>query len=173
MPATTKYALRYPAATDPADVPADMQNLASDVESALDTKGHAVELAYAQITAAVSITSTAEATGTDIVAAPAVTADGSTALLIEFFTPIAAPAAIANESMAINIYENGANVGRIALVTTPTAAQMTTAIYGRLRRTPAAGSRTYKAGGWRVAGNGIVGGAVGPYLPTFIRVSRV
>jgi hypothetical protein len=32
---TPKYALRYPAATDPADVPTDMQNLALDVEAAL------------------------------------------------------------------------------------------------------------------------------------------
>lgn len=32
---TPKYALRYPAATDPADVPLDMQKLASDVEAAI------------------------------------------------------------------------------------------------------------------------------------------
>ena len=35
MPATPTYALRYPASTDPADVPVDMQKLASDVETAL------------------------------------------------------------------------------------------------------------------------------------------
>jgi hypothetical protein len=35
MPATAAHALRYPAATDPADVPSDMQKLASDVDVAL------------------------------------------------------------------------------------------------------------------------------------------
>jgi len=35
MPTTTVHALRYPAATDPADVPADMQKLANDVDVAL------------------------------------------------------------------------------------------------------------------------------------------
>lgn len=35
MPTTTVHALRYPAATDPADVPTDMQKLASDVDVAL------------------------------------------------------------------------------------------------------------------------------------------
>jgi hypothetical protein len=35
MPATPVHALRYPAATDPADVPSDMQKLASDVDVAL------------------------------------------------------------------------------------------------------------------------------------------
>jgi hypothetical protein len=35
MPTTAAHALRYPAATDPADVPSDMQKLASDVDVAL------------------------------------------------------------------------------------------------------------------------------------------
>jgi hypothetical protein len=35
MPTTPAHALRYPAATDPADVPSDMQKLASDVDVAL------------------------------------------------------------------------------------------------------------------------------------------
>lgn len=35
MPATPTYGLRYPASTDPADVPADMQRNATDVETAL------------------------------------------------------------------------------------------------------------------------------------------
>jgi hypothetical protein len=35
MPATPKFALRYPASTDSPDVPRDIQNLATDVETAL------------------------------------------------------------------------------------------------------------------------------------------
>jgi hypothetical protein len=35
MPTTPKYALRYPAPTDPADVPTDIGNLATDVETTL------------------------------------------------------------------------------------------------------------------------------------------
>lgn len=35
MPTTPAHALRYPAATDPADVPSDLQKLASDVDVAL------------------------------------------------------------------------------------------------------------------------------------------
>lgn len=38
MPTTPTYALRYPAATDPADVPTDMGELATDVEAALNGK---------------------------------------------------------------------------------------------------------------------------------------
>jgi hypothetical protein len=39
MPTTPTYALRYPQATDPADVPSDMQKLASDVDGALGAVG--------------------------------------------------------------------------------------------------------------------------------------
>src|SRR5262252_2175272 len=35
MPATPTFGLRYPASTDPADVPTDMQELATDVETQL------------------------------------------------------------------------------------------------------------------------------------------
>ena len=38
MPTTTTYGLRYPASTDPADVPSDLQKLASDVDVALGVK---------------------------------------------------------------------------------------------------------------------------------------
>jgi len=41
MATTPKYALRYPDATDPADVPTDMGELATDVDNALPTKGTA------------------------------------------------------------------------------------------------------------------------------------
>jgi hypothetical protein len=42
MPATPVYGLRYPAQTDPADVPTDLSELATDVEAALPNKGTAV-----------------------------------------------------------------------------------------------------------------------------------
>jgi hypothetical protein len=51
MPTTPVYALRYPAATDPADVPTDMGELATDVETALSTKAPGAELAYNTVTA--------------------------------------------------------------------------------------------------------------------------
>jgi hypothetical protein len=44
MPTTPIYALPYPAATDPADVPADMQRLANRLEAVLPTLGGVVKI---------------------------------------------------------------------------------------------------------------------------------
>src|SRR5262252_11232526 len=39
MPTTPIFGFRYPAATDPADVPSDLQKLALDVENLLNARG--------------------------------------------------------------------------------------------------------------------------------------
>lgn len=156
MPATTNSKLPFPAATDPADVPVDLQKLAA----ALD------EIAYAQITVGVATAVTTEAGAAVAVAAPAVTFDGATAVIIEFFSPRV---------------QKGATVCFIDLFdgSTPQGLWATQAgdspVLLRRRLTPAAGSHTYSARFHVDGGNGTVvagTGGAGANMPAYIRISR-
>ena len=53
------------------------------------------ELAYAEITANVNVTAISEATAQTVVTAPAITLDGATPILVEFYSPLVSPAATA------------------------------------------------------------------------------
>src|SRR5262245_22922245 len=106
MAATPIYALPYPVPTDPADVPADMQRLANRAEAAIQpgtvdgqtmvwdntlkvwkpaAAGGGSELAYAERTTNLAVGATTEAGADIIVTCPAITLDGATKIVAEFF----------------------------------------------------------------------------------------
>src|SRR5262245_64876015 len=73
--------------------------------------GSGAELAYAEITAAVNLTATTEATANTIITAPAVTVDGSTAILIMFYSQYVYPGTGAT---SLWLFQDGVSVGRIS-----------------------------------------------------------
>jgi|SRR5262252_9844307 len=173
MGATPKYALRYPEPADPADVPTDMHELATDVEAALQSKGPGAELAYTQITASVNITGTTEAGATAIISSGAFAVDGSTPILIEFYTQAALTPA--GQSLILWLLGPGGSLGRLAFIPAATGLTEGGPVRVARRLTPAAGNPNYTISGQVSAGTGVVSagpGGAGNDGPAFIRVIR-
>jgi len=175
MPTTPVYALRYPAATDPADVPTDMGELATDVESALSMKAPGTELAWAEITAPVTIPISAEAAAATVVTAPAITLDGSTKVIVEFFTQALNAGAAINATTIVNLWDGSTNLGMWGQTQNVAAGSLIVPAMLHRRLTPSSGSHTFIAKAWSTVAAGAVNagpGGAGQIAPTFIRVIR-
>lgn len=133
------------------------------------------ELAYAERTSNVTINSVAEGSATTIVTAGAVTVDGSTPLIVEFFAPSIAYGGSGITS-GINLWMDGVDQGRLfdgSVVGSVSANYPLGTVTRRI--TPSAGSRTFSVRGWCGATNLVVQGGTGGAgqpLPMFIRVTR-
>src|SRR5215469_4961167 len=141
--------------------------------------GGADEMAYAEIgTGAISVTTTSEASPTDIITAPAIILDGATRIVVEFYAPYVGPPGTANVSINVSLWMDGVNQGRMAITSTPAAATLYWPMYVQREITPAAGSHTFVIRAWINTGSvaGYVGngpGGAGNHLPMFIRIRRV
>lgn len=138
----------------------------------------ALELDYVQFVADVAITSTDEATPTTIVTATALTFDGATTVLIEFYAQAGGVDAGASDQLVINLWEDSSPIGRICGVGNPSATGTGKApLYGARRMTPTAGAKTYSIRGWGTAAGtyNVQAGAGGAAatVPGFIRITRV
>jgi hypothetical protein len=130
------------------------------------------EYAYTEFTSTVSVTATTEAGATTIVTAPAVTLDGSTIVMVEFFSPAVAPAAGAGNFVQMVLFD-GTSIG-IAGTVSPSSGSIPVVI--RRRLTPSAGAHTYSMRGYVNAGTATAVGGIGgggAALPGFIRVTKV
>jgi len=130
------------------------------------------ELAYNQITSNVSCTATTEATANTIVTASAVTFDGSTAAVIEFFCPNFD----ASDSPTFSLFlYDGTSIGFL-MQRSVTAGTAMGPIYVSRRLTPSAASHTYSIRGDVSSGSGVSvkagAGGAGSVVPAFIRITR-
>jgi len=186
MPATPKLALPYPVPSDPADVPADLLDLAQRIDDVtgvagglaqLDSLGRPVstpELGYAQITATVAIPVGTDAAPTDVVSLPALTFDGGVYYLEVVLPSVVTGATLASE-LIVSLWEGATDLGRIARLKTPAAAIMVAPVHERRRLTPTAGVHTYRARAFALTAAGSIeagAGGVGLLSPAFIRAVR-
>jgi len=134
------------------------------------------EFGYDQITAAVTVSSTTEASGTTVIACAAHTFDGA-AVIAEFFSQNVLPAAAANALVVIGLFEGATQIGRFGLVQSPNIASgIQVPFYGRLRLTPSAASHTYTVTAWQSGGSGTIqagAGGAGANSPAFVRFTKV
>jgi len=133
------------------------------------------ELAYTQVTASKTVTATVEASADLVVAGPAVTYDGSTAVVVEVFSPAVTPPLAAGASLFLWLYQDGASIGRLAGLVTPSATQLVLPVYAARRITPTAGSHAYSFAATVSGASGSVfagAGGLGQYMPAFIRITR-
>lgn len=154
-----------------------MPTVPSSSSGASGSTAVGAELDYVEITANATTNQTVEASATTLITGSAVTYDGATTVLIEFFTQRGDPSALAaGGQLVLNLYEDGTDIGRIAQVGT-NGAGMGNAIRCARRRTPSAGSHTYSIRGWvSAAGTAAVqagAGGAATTMPAFIRVTRV
>jgi len=166
MPANTPRGFPYPLPAEPvAEGAQAIRNLAE----AIDAKDAGRELAYVERTTALTLGTSP----TVIVTAPAITLDGSTRVLIEFFASAWNFTATSANSF-LDLWE-AAMIARLAQLTNSTgAAAIVLPVYGRWYTTPTAGAHTYSARGWANTGSiTLQAGAAGStYVPAFLRVSR-
>lgn len=142
--------------------------------------GAAGEVAFQDFQAPVTLTAVTEAGATVVVTAPAFTADGTAAVIIEFFAPRVDGFTQQNPSPAFVLYQDGASIGPLGwfapnVASGAEATNVLLPVYLRRRLTPAAGSRTYSIRGYHSgASNPVVqagAGASGQFAPGFIRIT--
>jgi hypothetical protein len=138
--------------------------------------GAGAELAYSEITSNVVVSATTSGTANTVVG-PTVSIgfDGSTAVVIEFFTAQLA-VAVAQTSLVIELFEDATDLCLLSFqVVDPNLG--VGAVRPALRKTPSAGSHTYTIKAWRGGSNNISIGAGagtgGALAPAFIRIVRV
>jgi len=128
------------------------------------------ELSYVEQTTSVSITSTSEASPTDIVSAAAIILDGGTRINVEFFCiDLLAPA---GQAVILNLWDASTDLGRFGVAGGTNSSAVETAQCLRRFLTPSNGSHTYKVRGWTTSGTGTAA-ATSPRLPIYIRVTTV
>lgn len=134
------------------------------------------ELAYNEYTSDVTVTATTEATANTVVTASAVTFDGATQAIIEFFTPWAdQPATPA--TLKFWLYDGSSSIGQTGMYASSSANGGTTSLYLPVylsrRLTPSAASHTYSIRASVTSGTGTVhggAGGAGVLVPGFIRI---
>jgi hypothetical protein len=134
----------------------------------------AVELAYVEFNASVSITATVEATPNDVVSAGAFTFDGATRICIEFEATEMETGTTAGSFVLLNLWDDTTDLGRFAIVENSATGLVGVSVHRRRFLTPTAGNHTYKVRGWRVNSDGSVSagaGGVGLTLPGYIRIT--
>lgn len=130
--------------------------------------GH--EFDYVEFTGNVSVTATTEAAANPVVTGGAVTYDGSTAVMIEFFSPQVLPVS-ATVSTNFFLYDGASSIGEIGLCRFSAFAPV------RLSRriTPSNAAHTYSIRATVGSGTGSVGagaGGVGNSMPGYIRITK-
>lgn len=137
--------------------------------------GH--EFDYVQKTSDTSITATTGATANTVVTANAVTYDGSTVILIEFFTDsLVADNTAAARLIDVVLYDGSTELGIIGRQRTAAAANNASTCHAVYRLTPSAASHTYSVRAYVSAGTGTVAGGngtAGNHMPCFIRQTKV
>lgn len=135
------------------------------------------ELDYAEITSDVTISATGTP-GTDVISLPARVYDGSTTVMIEFFTPRLTCGASNFSEVILELFDGStlvtARIGNARSDGDGNADFWPTYCVRRL--TPSAGSHTYNIKGWRSVSDGVVvarDGSNTQFSPAFMRAVRV
>ena len=134
------------------------------------------EVDYVQKTSNTTVTATSEATATTIVTGNAITYDGSTVVVIEFYC--ASFSVAASTDAVIELYDGASSAGFFGELNNGTTGAIAIPSYCRFRLTPSAAAHTYSIRGWKAAGTGAViaqagAGSSGVYMPCYIRQTRV
>jgi hypothetical protein len=138
--------------------------------------GPGTELDYVEITSPVSITATTEATANTVVTSNSVSYDGSTTVMIEFFTDSVATQATASVFVTLYLYDGSSSIGRIGRVRTVNNSSFTSSQYLARRLTPSNASHTYSIRATTTSGTSTVdagAGGNGATAPAFIRITTV
>lgn len=133
------------------------------------------EIDYVEFTSPVNITATTEATSNTVVTGSAVTYDGVTIVLIEYYCPRSRVPA-GNNDLNYSLWDGSTDLGLLGLLEGPDAANELR-VPSRLARrlTPSAASHTYSIRAYVNTGTGHAdagAGGIATIMPGFIRITR-
>lgn len=139
--------------------------------------GTEMVLDYAQITSNASITATSEATADVVVTGSAITYDGATEIMVEFYSPFCRPDTAANDrELRLYLYDGSSSIGRLSLqIAGEGGGSSHVPVHVKRRLTPSAASHTYSIRASVNAGTGLVGAGTGGStgeMPAFIRIVK-
>jgi len=131
------------------------------------------ELDYAEITADVSVGG-----ATTVLTGNAVTYDGTTKILVEFYASHFSLSTTNSATLSINLYQDGSDIGRIWQANAAGGATAWTGsgIHACRRLTPSAASHTYSIRASQINGTHTINagaGGSGNVMPAFMRITRV
>lgn len=135
----------------------------------IPTESSITSISYNELTSNVTISGTSGAQ-TSVISSSSVTLDGSTSILVEFFSPDFATGA--SDFIVVELWDGATDLGVMGQVGNVALAVGNT--FSR-RLTPSAGAHTYTIKAYRGTTNGtIVGGigGTGAYVPLYIRVCK-
>ena len=139
--------------------------------------GGGSELDYVQFTSPVAPTATSEATADVVVTGSSVAYDGSTIVVVEFFSPWARPQASAGADLSFWLYDGSSSIGRMGLTRcNVNGTNWWNPIHLSRRITPSNASHTYSIRASVSTGTASIqagAGGSGAEMPGFIRISEV
>lgn len=141
--------------------------------------GGGAELDYVQVTSgSVSVAGTSEGTGTTLVTGSSIALDGSTSVMVEFFSPRVTMAGNAGQGLIFDLFDGATALGRIAVAFQPSSDDVwELPVIGKRRlATPSAASHQYIVKCWRTGTSGTVyggAGGTGAQVPMYVRVTQV
>ena len=194
MPTTPPYALPYPTPTDPADVPADMGELALAVETqlaaddaslaavdgrldALEASGIVPQTLVAHIeqtTGLSNVPASTEATANVIVTMPSAIAFTAEPHLIVFFCPSLRPALTLGATLTICLFDGSTALGNLGFLQNPGSGSPRLPMYAAKRLTPTAATHQYSVRAF-ASGGGLIdagAGGSGTIMPIFLRITK-
>ncbi len=124
------------------------------------------ELDYVERTTNLTVTATTESGADTVIDGNAVSYDGSTRVLVEFFSPFFS----ATAALVVTLWDGSTDIGRIC----QTNLQGVPA-KGERFLTPSNASHTYHIKAWKTSGTSSLNGGsgdVGNYMPMFLRITR-
>jgi hypothetical protein len=133
--------------------------------------GH--EFDYVEKTSQTSVTATTEATANTIVTGSAVTYDGATVVVIEFFAPYLQMAVADN--FRLWLYDGSSSIGQLCVFTNNATATIRVPVTVSRRLTPSAAAHTYSIRGSVGSGTGVVdagAGGTATSFPAYIRITK-
>jgi hypothetical protein len=135
------------------------------------------EFGYDQITSAVNITATTEATSNAIISCAAHSFDGAP-VLAYFNTQQGVPSSVTGNAIVISLWEGVTELTELCQLNNALAGQNITSLSGPFRFSPSAGSHTYTVAAYTTSTTGTpkVGagsGGVAGVAPAYIRFTKV
>jgi hypothetical protein len=134
------------------------------------------ELAHAEVTVGSSVAATTEVGADTLLTAPAVTCDGTTPVIVEFFSPVVLAPSVAAAQLNFILFDGSTPIGQLGQVRNPAGASTGTPVLMRRKLTPTAGAHTYSARAYVSTGSGWFGAGTagaGNSVPAYLRVLRV
>lgn len=134
------------------------------------------EFDYAQITAGVTVNATTEGSANTVITGNAVSYDGATVVMIEFFAPQVYSTNTANIDLTAVLYDGASSIGQIGWLRSETTNRGMIAMHCMRRLTPSNAAHTYSIRAFIASGSGAVQAGIagsGNLVPAFIRITKV